>query len=178
MIGANLGLIVAAEPTSFRYEAPQAPARMSGWAVWGQVFYFLVVFAVVIGLTYLVTRALASRTRFSRQSAHLRVIDELPLGSGRSVLLLDCVDRVLIVGVAERSLSAMGQIDEPTLVEQLRSTPEPDAPGLTDFRDLLQRALKPDQNQPSLERTPLAHAQRNAQGLRDLLQRLGKQRMD
>ncbi|MGE5654551.1 MAG: FliO/MopB family protein [Bacillota bacterium] len=166
--------MAATEAGTFQYQAPQAPARTSGWVVWGQVFYFLLVFGIVIGLAYLVTRALANRTKIVRQSTHLRVIDELALGVGRSVLLLDCVDRILIVGASEKSLSLMGQIDEPALVAQLRTTNEIDA-GPADFSSILQRALRPMDRQSHDEYSPLADAERNAKGLRDLTERFGKQ---
>ncbi len=178
MIGASLSLIAAAGSGAFEYQAPQAPARASGWALWGQVFYFLLVFCIVIGLTYLVTRALANRTRSARHSAHLRVIDELPLGMGRSVLLIDCVDKILVVGSAERSLSPLGQIDEPTVVAQLRESHGPDDMTHTDFGAILQQALRPNRSPSGPELSPLADAERNAQGLRDLTQRFRKQRTD
>jgi flagellar biogenesis protein FliO len=170
--------LIAADTGTFQYQAPQAPTRATGWAAWGQVFYFLVVFGIVIGLTYLVTRALAKRSKVARQSTYFRVIDELPLGMGRSVVLLDCVDRILIIGAGERALSTLGQIDEPELVAQLRTSHHEDGRTPLDFGAILQRSLRPGRDQVDLVQSTLDDVERNAQSLRDLTQRLNKQRMD
>lgn len=178
MIGSKVRLMAGSEPGMFQYQTPQAPVQPSGWVIWGQVFYFMLVFAIVIGLTYLVTRALAKRTRRVRQSTHLRVLDELPIGMGRSILLLDCVDRILIVGSSDKSLSSLGQIDEPALVAQLRETHEMVDASPPDFAAVLQRALRFSGSDANSDYSPLASAERNAQGLRDLIRHFSRQRTE
>lgn len=81
-----------------------------GGVVW-QVVRFAVAFAAVLGLAAVSTRALARRAR--PIGGCFEVLGGTPLGAGRQLVAVRAGRRILLLGLAERSLHLLGTVTDP-----------------------------------------------------------------
>ena len=81
-----------------------------GGVVW-QAVRFAVAFAAVLGLAAVSTRALARRAR--PVGGCFEVLGGTALGAGRQLLAVRAGRRILLLGLAERSLHLLGTVTDP-----------------------------------------------------------------
>ncbi len=81
-----------------------------GGVVW-ETLRFAVVFAAVLGLAVVSTRALARRARPA--GGAFEVLGGTALGAGRQLVAVRAGRRILLLGLAERSLHLLGTVTDP-----------------------------------------------------------------
>ncbi|NLW08355.1 MAG: flagellar biosynthetic protein FliO [Firmicutes bacterium] len=86
----------------------------------GYIEYVIIIiafFGVLLCIAWL-TRWLAGKAGKMR-GRYLSIIDSLSLGPNRGLYLILLVDRLFLVGTAERSVNLVAEIDEPGLVDEV-----------------------------------------------------------
>ena len=98
-------------------------------AAW-QVVQYLFSFGLVLALAYVTSRSLRRLAPFAR-SRHLRLLDQLHLGTNRSFYLLAVAGKVVLVAMGEGGVATVATVEEPEQVAALlRQADDPvDAPG-------------------------------------------------
>ena len=97
---------------------PNGTPGVSWWSTIAYVASLVVVFLFVAGLAYYVSKILGGR--FGRAvSGGGRVLENLPLGPGRSACIVELAGRLLLLGVTEHSITLLGEIEDPAEAEQI-----------------------------------------------------------
>jgi len=81
---------------------------------WTTFFYIVVMVAVLIG-AYLTTKFLAGKSRKLQKGKYLSLIERLPMGKDRNIVLIDVAGQNFLVGVTNQSINVLGQIDNENL---------------------------------------------------------------
>lgn len=109
-------------------------------------FFFLA--AVVAVLAWLTTRFVGTRMGAASRGRPMRVLQHIPAGRDRSILLLEIGGRLYLIGATANQVSLLDAIGEPETVSRIMSeVPDTDSlalgpmlPGA--FNDLLGKALQ------------------------------------
>lgn len=113
---------------------------MNGNGVWSltvQLAEVVLLFTLVLALAYVSTRFLNRRFSVFGFGRQIRLLDQLPLGSNRSVILIEVYGRVFLAGAAEGGVTLLAAIDDPAaarvLIEaaEVREANAPAFPGLS-----------------------------------------------
>ncbi|NLZ44136.1 MAG: flagellar biosynthetic protein FliO [Clostridia bacterium] len=86
------------------------------------VIIILAFFGVLLFAAWL-TRWLAGKAGKMR-GRYLKIIDSLSLGPNRGLHLILLVDRLFLIGTADRSVHLVAEVDEPDLVDEVRKKGE------------------------------------------------------
>ena len=89
----------------------------------GEYLKFILVFIIVLLLAAWITRWLAGKTGRIR-GRYLKIIDSLSLGPNRGLYLVLLVDRLFLIGAADRSVQLVAEVDDPGLVDEVRKKGE------------------------------------------------------
>ncbi len=73
--------------------------------------------AGVIYLSYLFSKYLASSTSKINNAKYMKVVDRLPIGQDRSVIILQIGDKHYLIGNASQSIEILAELSEEQLVE-------------------------------------------------------------
>lgn len=92
-------------------------------AVW-QFVQYLFLFGLVLALAYFATRSLRRLAPGGGKGRHLRLLDQLHLGTSRSFYLLAVANRVVLVAMGEGGVAAVTTLDDPVLVAELLQSSE------------------------------------------------------
>lgn len=107
------------------YQEPQ-PAGTSWLSTIAYLFTLLITFAVVIGLAYFTSRFFGQRMSRYSGAGDNRVLASLPLGQNRGVFVVEVAGKFLVLGVTDHSVNFLQEINDPAVIERLRtSTPPP-----------------------------------------------------
>jgi flagellar protein FliO/FliZ len=125
------------------------PAPSVGGAFLRVMTALVVVLVVVLILAYVLRRVSA---RLQRDSGGvITVIAQVPLGPSQFLSVVDVAGSILVLGVTQQSVTAISEIEDPALIEQLRrnipqggSPLKPNLAGIPSFRQWLQKAGEPD----------------------------------
>lgn len=98
---------------------PNGTPGVSWWSTVAYIASLVVVFLFVAGLAYYVSKILGGRFGRARSGGNGRVLEYLPLGSGRSVCVVELVGKFLILGVTDHTITFLGEIDDKSEVEEL-----------------------------------------------------------
>lgn len=96
----------------------------------------------VVFLAWLSSRLIASRLSGPRRSRNLRVLDQVPVGRDRHLLLVQVGDRVLLVGSTADNVSLLTTFDDPADVTALSADRPATVDGVAGFGALLQRFMQ------------------------------------
>lgn len=77
-----------------------------------QAAWLLFLFGLVLCLAYFTSRFFGRRSLAVWRGRHMRVIESLPVGRDRSLLLVECAGRVFVVG-AGQNLTLLFTITDP-----------------------------------------------------------------
>lgn len=106
------------------------------WNLTIQLIEIIFLFGLVLVLAYLSTRFLGRRLTNFGSSRQMRLLDQLPLGSNRSVFLLEVKGRVFLVGSAEGGISLLSIFDDPETARAIIESTEAQNSGLKSFGGL------------------------------------------
>lgn len=70
----------------------------------------VLILLLLIPLAYLATRAYAKRTHGGGRSGVLRIVEVVPLGTGRSLVLVDLAGHLLLLGVTAQQIQLLTEI--------------------------------------------------------------------
>lgn len=110
-----------------------------GSFVWELVRVILVLI-LLVPLAYFATRLYGKKVVGASRSGALRVIEVVPLGSGRTLCLVDVAGRLLLLGVTTHQVNLITEISDPTEVDLLRGVGSGSAKHGV-FQDILRRTL-------------------------------------
>jgi flagellar biogenesis protein FliO len=119
-----------------------------------QLLYALFLFGLVLVLAWLSTRLVGYRMGLGTRGRMVRVLEQVPAGRERMIMLLEVGGRIYLVGSTSDQISLIDAIDDPAVIERLLAhAPEAEAhplPGAlpVSFRDLLAKVRPFGQNQP------------------------------
>lgn len=79
------------------------------------ILYFLFMSAVILGAAYYVTRFLARKGLHPAKNKYLRIVETVPLGIDRSLLLVKVGEQYLLLGSTQKNISMLAQIEQDKL---------------------------------------------------------------
>ncbi|HYF95565.1 MAG TPA: flagellar biosynthetic protein FliO [Symbiobacteriaceae bacterium] len=105
------------------------------WELWKAVFLF----GLVVGLAWLSTRMVGYRMGLAARGRMVRVLENVPAGRDRSIMLLEVGGRIYLVGSTADRISLIDAIDDPDVVERVltQTPPEQSGPLPASFREIL-----------------------------------------
>lgn len=108
--------------------------------------------ALTIGAAWLFKR-IALRTVASRAAKRsLRVVDVLPLGGRQKLAVVRCYDRTFLLGMGEKEISALAELDPAIGGEPARATSEPaDREAFARALEAVRRSLDAGRRRPAPE---------------------------
>ncbi|MBJ02660.1 MAG: hypothetical protein CMK00_07310 [Planctomycetes bacterium] len=121
---------LAQDPSVGAYGGTQGPDLTRYFLVCG--FLILATLAIAWGFRRLFAGSMRTRAR----QRHLTILDVLPLGKGRQVSVVRCFDRTFALGLAEKSVSLIAELD--AVVGQEQVCGQEGAVDLMDFNRLLE----------------------------------------
>lgn len=97
-----------------------AAALQVGNLLW-QIFYFLFMFGLVVLLSVLVTRLWVKKGNplASSRGRNLRLLEFLPLGTGKGLYLVRVPDAVWLVGVTDQTVSLLREYPPTVELEEV-----------------------------------------------------------
>lgn len=152
-----------------RLEGPNAgTSPMSSMPGLDMTQYALVCFglvALILALGWAAKRFLAGNLRMRAQERSMKVVDVLPLGGKRQLAVVRCYDRTFVLGLGERDVTLVTELDPDEDVEGVLAPPAAQAKQTTPaqpaaFGQWIQRALKrTPASAPSINEASVAAAQ-------------------
>jgi flagellar biogenesis protein FliO len=121
-----------------------------GW----ELLYAFFLFGLVLVLAWLSTRLVGYRMGLAARGRMVRVLEQVPAGRERMIMLLEVGGRVYLVGSTSEQISLIDAIDDPAVIERLLAhAPAAEATPLqtmlpVSFRDLLAKVRPSGQAQP------------------------------
>lgn len=152
-----------------------------------EFFQALFLFSLVLVLAWLTTRLLGYRTFGAMRGRMVRVLEHVPAGRDRSIMLLEVGGRLYLVGATAEHISLLDAIDDPAVIERILAQAPSGAPaplGVAlpeSFRETLERLRggsgapqSSPQDQPPAPADNSAEIQRLEQQLERLRRLQGK----
>ncbi|MDF2629963.1 MAG: fliO [Symbiobacteriaceae bacterium] len=139
----------------------------------------VLLFGLVLGLAWLSTRMLGYRMGLASRGRMVRVLENVPAGRDRSIMLLEVGGRIYLVGSTSDRISLIDAIDEPDVIERVMAqAPAPQQNPMetvipASFRDVLAKVRLP--GRATAETPPqTGDAEGSEERLKQQLERLRK----
>lgn len=139
----------------------------------------VLLFGLVLGLAWLSTRMLGYRMGLASRGRMVRVLENVPAGRDRSIMLLEVGGRIYLVGSTSDRISLLEAIDDPAVIERVMSQVPQEQPNPLEtvipasFREILAKVRLPGRTQAEAPATP-ADAEGSEERLKQQLDRLRK----
>lgn len=98
----------------------------------------LCIVVLIIYLSYVAARLVAKGSVRAGHSQYMRMVDQLPVGQDRSVSVIQVGDRYFLLGIAEKKIGMLAELEEEGLIPLQEEGSVSQAP-VPDFKDLLGR---------------------------------------
>lgn len=82
----------------------------------------LIVFLLVLGITYIVTRWIGSYQKVQLKNRNMQVIETLRISNNRFIQLVKVADEYLVIGLGKDSIQLLSKLDEKSV--QVLNLPE------------------------------------------------------
>jgi len=96
--------------------------------------------AVLLAVGVIARRVLGAAWRQRATRRSLSVLDVLPLGGKRQLIIVRCYDRTLALGVGDRQVSLITELDSDVVAVERKREGSDRVPRVPDFRELLEKA--------------------------------------
>jgi len=112
------------------------------------LLYFAFLFAVVIFLAWLTTRLVGARMTGPSKGRPMRILQHVPVGKDRSILLLEVGGRIYMIGATAQQVTLLDAIDDPDAVGRILQGLSPEGEGALgkllpqSFSDVLNQVTK------------------------------------
>lgn len=123
-----------------KYQEPQAPTTSLISTV-AYIFTLLITFVVVIGLAYFTSRFLGKKLGLSSGTLGNRILTVIPLGTNRSLHVVEVAGKILLLGVTEHSITLLQEITDSEEIAKLRNNPEITETLQTSFDQIFQHQI-------------------------------------
>lgn len=123
-----------------RYQEPQPPTT-SLFSTVAYIFTLLAAFAVVIGLAYFTSRILGKKLGLSSGAFGSRILTVIPLGTNRSLHVVEVAGKVLLLGVTDHSITLLQEITDSEEITKLRDDHIKTEATQTPFDQVFQRQI-------------------------------------
>lgn len=80
-----------------------------------QLVGVLLVFVLVLGVTYMVTRWMAGYQKVHSYNKNLRVIDTVRIGNNKMICIVQAGQKYLVVGIGKEEIHLLGELAEEEL---------------------------------------------------------------
>lgn len=80
---------------------------------------FLFLFSLVVALAWLTTRFVGTRVGATMRGSSLRVIQHIPAGRDRSIMLLEAGGRVYLLGITAHQVTLLDAIEDPSVIGRI-----------------------------------------------------------
>lgn len=123
------------------YQEPVAkPVQTSWWSTFSYLLSLLVVFAFVAFLAYIVSRALGNKFGVTNAGKSGKVLDSLPLGTNRSLYVVEIAGKVMLLGVAEQNITLLDEITDELEIARLRENADQNFKN-EDFQQIFEKQI-------------------------------------
>lgn len=126
-----------------KYQEPQTSSA-SIFSTLAYIVTLLFTFAAVIGLAYLASRILGRKLGIATGHVSSRILTTIPLGTNRSLQVVDIAGKVLILGVTDHTVTLVQEINDIEEIQKLRNNT--DGSSSPPFEQVFQRQLMSLQN--------------------------------
>ncbi|MEG1049992.1 MAG: flagellar biosynthetic protein FliO [Oscillospiraceae bacterium] len=103
-------------------------------------FAFLAM-CLIIYLSYVVSRRLAQGASAMGVSKYMRIVDRIPLGKDRYLLIVTIGEKVFFLGVCDQGVTTLSPLEATDLIEQEKAA-MPTSQSIENFKQLLQKKMK------------------------------------
>ncbi|HYF79429.1 MAG TPA: flagellar biosynthetic protein FliO [Symbiobacteriaceae bacterium] len=142
----------------------------------------VLLFGLVLGLAWLSTRMLGYRMGLATRGRMVRVLENVPAGRDRSIMLLEVGGRIYLVGSTSDRISLIDAIDDPGVIERVMAQAPEEQPSPLEtmipasFRDVLAKVRLPGRPGAEAQTKPAdaAEAEGSEERLKQQLERLRK----
>ena len=110
---------------------------MSLWESLGEIAGLLLVFFLILVLTWLTTRWIAGHTAGQMESGNIKVIETYKLAQNRYLQIVQIAGRYLVLAISRDQITLITELSE----EEVK-TPESRVSGQISFQDILKRLQK------------------------------------
>jgi len=112
---------------SFQFNNSNANNWSSTLEMLGQFLFLIVVFAIVIFLTFYSTKFIAKIKMKSNKNNNLKIVESIQIGFGQYIMLIKAGDKYLVISVTKDKVNFIAQLDnnsikEEQAVEQIEDT--------------------------------------------------------
>ena len=98
----------------------------------------LCIVIVIIYLSYVAAKFVGKSPIRGGRSQYMRMIDQMPLGQSRAVSVVQVGDRYFLIGIAEKQINILAELEEEGLVPLKIEEPMNQA-AIPDFKELMRR---------------------------------------
>lgn len=95
----------------------------------------------IIYLSYVASKYLAGTAASMGVSKYMSIIDRVPLGKDRFLLIVRVGEKLLFLGVTDQAVTNLSQLEASDLIAQAKP-PQLGVQGLESFKQLLQKKIK------------------------------------
>lgn len=95
------------------------PSPISWWSTIAYLVSLVAIFLFVVGLAYFAARFLGGHFAKQKFGYGGKILSHLPLGSNRSVCVVEMAERVFLLGVTEHSITLLAEITDEAEIERL-----------------------------------------------------------
>lgn len=93
---------------------------------------------LIIYLSYAAAKFVGQNSIRGGRSRYMRMIDQMPLGQSRAVSVVQVGDRYFLIGIAEKQIHILAELEEEGLVPLEMEEPMNQA-AIPDFKELMRR---------------------------------------
>ncbi len=101
----------------------------------------LCIVVLIIYLSYVAAKLVAKGSVRAGRSQYMRMVDQLPVGQSRAVSIVQVGDRYFLLGMAEKEMHMLAELEEEGLIPLQIDGADAQAPAM-DFRELLDKMGK------------------------------------
>lgn len=98
----------------------------------------LCIVALIIYFSYVAAKLVAKGSFKSGRSQYMRIVDQMSVGQNRVVSVIQVGDRYFLLGIAEKEIDMLAELEEEGLIPLLTEEPDAQAP-MPDFKDLMNK---------------------------------------
>ncbi len=98
----------------------------------------LCIVALIIYFSYVAAKLVAKGSFKAGRSRYMRMVDQMPVGQNRAVSVIQVGDRYFLLGIAEKGIDMLAELEEEGLIPLLAEEPDARA-SMPDFRDLMSK---------------------------------------
>jgi len=103
---------------SFQFNNSNANNWSSTLEMLGQFLFLIVVFSIVIFLTFYSTKFIAKVKMKSNKNNNLKIIESIQVGFGQYIMLIKAGDKYLVISVTKDKINFIAQLDNDSVKEE------------------------------------------------------------